>query len=193
MSFKSWGEIQALLANNTEGNISPQDLRDSLVALRTPMGELHQEANSSPTVITNTTSYFEAALSGTTVSTATQRISGSPDFDQNGNGKLRYIGAGNGRYHFHSGCSFSITTASANQVIEMAMGKNGTVIPSSVIQRKVSVAGDVGSSAMHVMVELQGTGFGTGDDMCLLVKNTTSASNVTVTYINIFAVGALIT
>ena len=168
--------ILSLLADNTSGAISPQDLRDAFVTWRMAHGQIYvAAADAAAVTISDTTSYFEAT---TPVWTAS---SGLHWFDESaGNGRLTYTGAGD--VVVHIACSVSFTTASSNQVIHARIGKNGTTDEASEMQRKVGTGSDVGAAALHLVTTMS-----TGDYLSLFFKNATSASNLTVEVANIQA------
>lgn len=172
---QSVSAILALLADNTSQQISPQDLRNALVSWRPGHGELALLAADSAAVsITDSTNYFEANGPTWTLS------AGGHWFDESaGNGRLTYIGAATVYAHIAATVSFS---DAANDVLHWRIGLNGTTLPASEIQRKVSAGGDVGSSAMHVI-----TSMSTGDYLSLWVRNASATDNPTLNVANLQA------
>jgi len=102
---------------------------------------------------------------------------------------LRYTGTYQRMYH--CGYSISFTTSANNQEIEVGIYKYnsddaaGTIIPGSIIRRKIGATNDYGSSAGHAMCTLANN-----DYLQLHVRNMTDSSkNITCTYYNLFTVG----
>lgn len=141
------------------------------------------------------TSYFD--LTGLTVTIDTQSdgetnmvdveagtLSGGVyEFDDNGSssGHIRYTGAETKM--FHVACSVSFSGA-ANDRLVIGVAKNGDVISESRMLRKIGAGGDVGSTAMHIMVSMA-----QNDYLTMQVGNTTDTSDVTVNALNLFAMG----
>jgi hypothetical protein len=176
---RSLAAVLALLADNTSKDLSPQDIRDTVVSLQNDHGQVYEIGNASATVITNTTSFFVANLSGTTLSTSPH------NFDSPSSGRLRYTGAAD-RF-LHIACSISFTSASNNQVIYIDLGKNGTVGGESEMRRRINTGTDVGSTALHWITQVSNN-----DYIELFVRNSTSATNVTIECINLQAIGMII-
>ena len=173
---RSLADLQALLADNTQGLISPQDLRDFLVSVVPPHGSFNRLVAAATTITTPGT-YVKAA--GTTVAGADLH-----HFDMPLDGRLRYIGAPN--IHAHVAVSLSMTTAGVNNVVGMKMAKNGTVVDSSVVRRRVSTGTDIGAAALHGDVVLA-----TNDYLELFVTNETDTDSVTIDELYFFAMGML--
>jgi hypothetical protein len=161
---RSLADIYTLLADNTTGDISPQDMRDIVKTLQPDHAEMYI-SSSSATTISDTTNYFD--VEGTWA-----LKSGASDWDMNTNGQLRYIGEADR-------CVFvwatgSMTTASSNQVLYLGIGKNGTDVSDADIHRKTGTGGDVGAAALTAILEVTQYDYVTLD-----VRNTTSAVDVT--------------
>lgn len=171
---RSLADIYALLADNTAGDISAQDMRDVVATLQPDHGEVSITATSA-TTISDTTSYFQIA--GTYALSAD-----AMDWDMNTNGQLRYIGAADRVAHIALSCS--MTSGSSNQVIYMGVAKGGTIITPSIVQRKIGTGADVGSAATHAFIEVS-----TNDYLTGVVRNTTAANDVTFETLNLFAMG----
>ena len=163
------------LADNTNNQISPEDLRNAFETWRPRHGQIYQVGNASETAIANTTTYCAATLSGTTLST------GAYGFDSPSSGQLRYTGANDVMLHFV--ITVSLTVATNNQLIHFRVAKNGTTDEASECRRFVATGTDVGAVAVHVMASAS-----QNDYLELAVRNQTSAANVTITTINIQAV-----
>ena len=176
--------LVALLADNTTGNISPQDLRDMLESLNSPMGEI------SYFNVTGTAVTINAQSNGSTnmvvCNPVTSVKGGGYLFDNGGanNGRLRYIGAGDKMLHV--ACSISFSGIGANENFVIGVAKNGTVDAASKCIRKVGGGGDIGSTAMHLM-----TNVSQNDYLEVYVGNMSSTANFTVHALNIFAAGMM--
>lgn len=173
---RTFSEIIALLADNTTGNISAQDVRDAFTTVRMGHGQIYVPATDAATVtIGNTTDYFEATNPAWTLST------GAHWFDESaGNGRLTYTGTAD--VWVHIACSLSFSGA-PNDTLHWRIGKNGTADPASELQRKVSTGGDVGSTAMHLITSLS-----TGDYLSIFCRNETAAVSPTLEACNLQAV-----
>ena len=171
---RSVSAVLALLADNTAGDISAQDLRDAFVSWRMGMGQIYVAATDRATVtISDTTNYFEVTNPVWTLS------SGGVWVDESGgNGRLTYTGTADVMCHI--ACTISFTAASNNQVMHWRIGKNGTTDAASEVQRKVSTGADVGSTALHLVTSMT-----TGQYLSLWVRNATTASNVTLECANL--------
>lgn len=120
-------------------------------------------SSSAATTISNTTAHFKVA--GTTTAGPLSQFTHTDN-------RLTYTGTPT--QVFHVDVAISMTSASANQVIEFAIFKNGTLETGSEIQRKQGTATDVAALALDFMVSMA-----TNDYVEVYVKNTTSATNVT--------------
>lgn len=141
------------------------------------MGQIYVESGSGAAiVISDTTNYFEAV---------TPVWALSPDavwFDESaGNGRLTYTGDADVMVHVAATISF--TTANNNQLTRWRIGKNTTADPAAEAQRQVGTGADVGSTALHYV-----TSMSTGDYLSLWVRNSTSATNVSLVVANLQAV-----
>ena len=165
-------EIMALLADNITANIGAQDHRDAVETSRFGFGEIYVTTPAA-TVITSTVSWFRDA--GTYTLTQGDRWEMGP-----ANGQLRYIGPAN-RIVFIP-VTISMTGASNNQVVELAVAKNGIVIESSRVKRKVGTGADVGALPLHAAASVS-----TGDYFDVRIRNTTSATNITLETCSMFA------
>jgi len=104
--------LATILADNTAGDISPQDLRDLMESLDVPYGELYQTGNS-----TNTTD--GAALLGTfTLGTANQ-------MDKPSASRLRYTGAPTRKFMI-TAAVVDNTEGSGDISHKLTIAKNGT-------------------------------------------------------------------
>jgi hypothetical protein len=165
----------ALLADNTQGNISPQDLRDGFVTYQMRHGQIYvAAADSGAVTISDTTNYFEMNSGPTWTLT-----SGAHDFDMSaGNGRLTYTGTAD--VWMHCALSLSFTTAQNNRLLHVRLGVSGTTDAASEAQRWVSTGSDVGSTAVHLVARLTN-----GDYVSAFLRNATNADNATVQVCNL--------
>jgi hypothetical protein len=169
--------LQSLLADNTTGDISAQDVRDLLVSLSVKYGDMYVSTPAA-TTISNTTSYFDAAGTWTAGSELKQ-------FDMNTNGQLRYIGTPSIEVVVFA--TASITVAGSNDVIHLEFRKNGTDVAGSDAVRKVGTGSDVGAFSVIGI-----TGMATNDYITIAFRNETAADNVTAEEAHVLAIGLAI-
>ena len=171
-TMRSLSEVEALLADNTSGNISPTDLRDALIATVQPgHGEIYITTPAA-TVLSDTSTWVDVAGTYTLSANAM-------NWDMNTNGQLRYTGAAGRVVHIAASCSF--TVAGTNDIIEIEVAKNSVNLPASRVQRKVGTGSDVGSTALHGFTTVT-----TNDYITVEVRNITAAENVTFQTLNLF-------
>lgn len=176
MTQRTYSELTALLADNNTGDISPQDLRDFLESSLAPHGSLYM-ASPVETVI-NTQGVYEK-VNGVTAATADSYL-----ITADTAGRLTYTGAS--PRHFHLVASVSMTCESNNQILSFRMALNGVTMPESQLRRKVGTGTDIGSTALHADAMLS-----QGDYLELYVANNTSAANVTIQDLYMFAMGMM--
>lgn len=167
---RSLSAILALLADNTSGDISPQDVRDTVISLRNRIAGISVAAAAAAAVtISDTTTYFEI-----TAPTWTLDANGDADFDQSdGNGRLTYLGAADVRARINATLSF--TSAANDQVLHFRVMKNGTTVAATEVQVKA------GTGTYQITIPLVALlVLATGDNISLSVRNETSAANITV-------------
>jgi hypothetical protein len=166
--------LLALLADNTTGAISPEDVRDIVETLREGHGEMYV-SSSSATSFSDSTSFVN--LAGTyTLDT------GADLWDMNTNGQLRYTGPQN-RWALVEAV-ISMTSSTGNQVLEFALGLNGTAQTPTIQSRKIGTGSDVGAIAVAGLIEVANL-----DYLTIMVKNTswTAAETVTGDFATIIA------
>lgn len=157
----------ALLADNSAGAISPQDIRDFAVSWRPAWGVLSvAAADSGAITISNSNDYFEATAMAWTLGEA--RL-----FDENSNGRLRYIGTEPVTAFVTA--TVSITSGSGSQVTHWRIGDTGTTLASSEVQRKIGVGADVGALAVTGLAVLD-----TNDYVSLWCRNSSGSNDVTI-------------
>lgn len=151
-----------------------------------PMGEISCIGNSTATVITTGSTWTKFGVTTT--------LNVSDEFDSPSAGRLRYTGETTKT--FHCGATISVKGAGANDVVKAILYKNGgvnanneytsgTALTNGTTHQKLGSAGDVASTAIHIMVELA-----KNDYVELAVMNDTDADDVTITDMNLFAMAA---
>lgn len=169
--------LQALLADNITGAISPQDLRDFLYSMKFPCGSLYL-TTPAPTTISTPGTYVKAAGSCSPSDGTSSYLFTISD------NRLTYTGVAS--FHFHIVASVSFSINQNNHIIGLRIAKNGTTLAHSTARRKVSSAGDVGSTAIHADAMLD-----ENDYIELFVTDETGASQATIDNLYMFAMGML--
>ena len=176
-TLRSESAILALFADNTSGDISPQDLRDFVVSVNPGHGSMYVSGTAA-TTITIAGTYYKAA--GTTT------LSGSPsNFDMPADNRLRYTGSPD--IHVHLACSISYTCGANNQVLgfkiykyDDSAGSGATDTPSN-IRDKIATGADIRTTALHADFMMS-----TNDYVELHVTNETSTNQPTIDKMYLF-------
>jgi hypothetical protein len=163
---RSLAALMALLANNTTGDISPQDVRDLVETLRMRSGALYVPvAAVAAIVIPDTINYVEMSAPAWTLN------AGADGFDETGgNGRLTYKGAADAMVHLT--CTVSLTAAANSQVFHVVLAKNGTPDVSTEVIVKLGIGADVVTAALHLIAHVS-----TGDYLSVFIRNETSGTN----------------
>lgn len=170
---RTLAQLLANLPDNTAGLVDPVHIRDIVATIQPGHAEL-TVTTPAATVLSDTTTWTEVA--GTWALSANN----SSTWEQVGStAELRYTGP-QARV-LHIAASLSFTVAGSNDVVELGIGLNGTLIPGSDIERKIGTGSDVGAAALHALVAVS-----TNDDVEILVRNVTAADNITLTTGNLF-------
>jgi len=159
-------ELLALLADNSTGDISEQDLRDVVVSLANSYGGFHVSTPIETAIALVNTPV--KALGTTTVSGAVRGM------DMPADNRLRYTGAPT-RFHTIR-AALSVISAASNKVFEFYIAKNGVVDTTSGIRRKQGTSSDEGALALEFHIQLA-----QNDYVEVWVENVTDASNMTIT------------
>lgn len=122
-------------------------------------------SSAAATTISSTSEFYQAA------GTYTLSID-HENWEMKTNGRLRYIGKSPRMLHIAT--SFSITCAANNQIIHIGTSKNGSVLTPSVVMRKIGTGADIRWGTGHAMTSIVN-----GDYLTIVVKNASSAANVT--------------
>ena len=100
-------------------------------------------------------------------------------FDNGGaNNRLRYVGTKT--KIFNISASLSLTSTSNNQVLSIYFAKNGSVLNSTRIQRKIGTGSDIGAASISGTVELA-----TGDYIELWLANDLASRDSTIENLNL--------
>jgi hypothetical protein len=147
-----------------------------------PMGEISFFSVASPTT-PSITSASDGSTNLVKVAPATTLASDSNQFDNGGsdNGRLRYTGTATKM--FHCACSVSFGGGN-NDLFVIGVAKNGVVSDASKILRRMGAGGDIGSTAIHWMTELQSMQY-----LEVYVGNITDTDDPSFYTLNLFAMG----
>lgn len=176
----SASESVILISNGTEWK--KLSTAGSAEGLPFPMGEVSY-FNTTGTAIA-----ISAVSDGSTNMVAcnpTSTFSASSTYFDNGGSnisRLRYIGTN--MKCFHIACTISMSQLATNDNFVFGIAKNGTVISSSKVIQRLSSAGDIQSTALHVYISME-----SGDYLELYVGNLNTTSDVNIYSINLFALG----
>ena len=180
------------IAVGTSANDGSGDpLRDAMIKVNSNFTELYDKdadfipsiastgysGNATATVISVATTYYVVA--GTLVESYT-----SSDMTTDAAGKITYTGTVD--KHFHIVSNFDMTSASSNQIISFQWFKNGSTAISPPVKRKIGTGSDIGAASLHADAMLS-----QNDYLELKVTNDTSATNVTVQNLYLFAWGSI--
>lgn len=143
---------------------------------RFPMGEVSMNGNTTATTITSTGTFYKAAGTSTFSSGSYQFSNGAT------NNQLKYTGTS--MKMFHIACTLSVQSSSTNQTIKAVVYKNGVALTTGIVQTKLGASGDITSTAIHVMTDLN-----TNDILELYIMNISSTASLTITEMNMFAMG----
>lgn len=145
----------------------------SYPALMTHLGFIYQLGNASETLITDTSSFFDAVLSGTALGIG-------KSWDSPASGQLRYISPIARDVIVAAVVSF--TAVGANQEIHFDFAINSTPSAQGESRRVVTTGTDVG-----VAVVLMAETLSQNDILTLCVKNISTTGNVTVINLQLVA------
>lgn len=169
---RSVSAILALLADNSTGAISPQDIRDAFVSWRMGMGQIYvADGDGAAVSISDSAVYYE-----TTTSTWTLSSGGVWCDESAGNGRLTYTGTAD--VMVHAACTISFSVAGTNQDLYFRLGKNATPDPAAEVRTRVATSA-VASTAIHLVTMMS-----TGDYLSLWARNTTSTADITLQVAN---------
>ena len=169
-------ELLALYPDNTDGAISPQDLRDFVESMKAPHGKVSMAGNTTNTVISTIGVFVPVAG----VFTA----GGSPGrFTEGTNGRLTYTGVSERHMHIVSTLSLA-AVAGTNQQLALEISKNGTSLADSKASNLFKTAGDELSMVCHGDIIMT-----TNDYIEISVANMTSTNDILVHDAYLFTMG----
>lgn len=174
MAQRTPAELLLLYADNTTGEISPQDLRDFVDSVEAPHGRVHM-TTPAPTTIT-TPGTFVKAQGTWGVSGMTHAVTPTTT------GRMTYTGTK--QRHFHIVCNAAIRCASDNQVIGIGAGIGGIVDPDSIMRQTIGTGTDYHTMVIHADEHLD-----INDYIEVFVTNYTSTAAVTVEDCYFFIMG----
>ena len=164
-TMRSIATLETLLADNASGQVSPQDLRDAVIATVIPgYGQMYISSSSETTVSVQGTWY---EVNGTY-----SLSDSSSNWSMGTNGRLGYGGAEAREVLVLA--SISVTSAGSNIETEWAVAKNDTVSTPSIVRRKISAGSDVGAAAIVGHLDVS-----TNDYISLFCRNVDGTANLT--------------
>lgn len=168
-------DLLDLVAGRAPSSVIPDDeIDDCFPSLRPGHGEIYVTTPVATSFSDNST-FVDAA--------GTWSASGlESHWDMETNGQLRYTHTEPRMVHIAA--SLSMVSNSNNQVIHVAVAKNGTVLTPSRLERKIGTGTDVGSTALHAFTSVV-----TNDYLTIQMydEDWTAAQTVTLQRANLFA------
>ena len=169
---RNYADIITLLADNSAGDISPQDMRDVVATLRPGHGEISITATAA-TTLSDTSTWVQIA--------GTYALSADAlNWAMTQSGRLYYTGAADRMLHI--ACTLSLTSAGTLDILEACIAKNGTPIDPSRVQLYRGTGTEVASTAIHAF-----TSISNGQYICAMTRNISAAANTTAETLNLFA------
>tara|TARA_Y100000310_G_scaffold221989_1_gene223639 strand:- start:1317 stop:1862 length:546 start_codon:yes stop_codon:yes gene_type:complete len=158
---KSLSTLQSDLADNTSGDITPQDVRDFLVSVYAEYGEVSVKDNATATSLTTQSTWYQFVSFDT--NGASEGV--TPDHT---NDHLTIATAGT--YEISANVSF---LGSSNSDFELAVYKNNgaSLVGNAIGKRAIGTGGDIGQFALSGLGALSAT-----DTLELWVRCTDGAS-----------------
>ena len=177
---RSLAQMLAILADNSTGDITPEDLRDMLLSLDPPHGSAYMEGNAVETVIATVDVY--AVIAGVfSEGDDLYEFTVSPT-----GGRLTFTGAS--PRHMQLSSNFDIVAAGNNKSISAKWHKNGSPITRAPrVKRFIGTGADQGATAVSGDVVLE-----SGDYVDLRVANHTDSTNMTLEDVRVSAFGFLV-
>lgn len=175
--------LATLLADNSVGAISPQDLRDFLESMHLSYGGMHITTAAATTIGSQSTKSGVIDGNNYVKASGTTTAGDLKNFTMPSSNRLTYTGTPTVTVILIA--QVSLSSASASQVIGFKWAKNGTVINSTFVARKTSTnPTDIGASPMVGLV----ASVATNDYFELFIANESGATNATVEALNVTAV-----
>jgi hypothetical protein len=169
--------LQALLADNVAGDISPQDVRDFLVSTAPAYGALYISSPAASTI----------SVAGTPVKAAgtTAEVASHSDVTVATTNRLTYTAAPD--IDVIMLMAVSMTCVSSTVTVGISIGKNGTQLAHTEIFRKIGTGTDQGAAATFGFTTLS-----QNDYVEMFVSNEDDTGNVTLTK-GVFAILGVLT
>ena len=168
-TIRSLATLATMLADNTAGEISPQDLRDAVLTIQPGYAEL-SITSSAATTLGDTSTWVEVA--GTWALT-----DASDNWAETVNGRLYYTGAADREVNVTA--AVSMTVDGNLKQCQFAIGVDGSALTPSIVQRYVATGADVGAAGV-----VGHTDISTGSYISLMCRNITSADDITAEFAN---------
>lgn len=165
-------QIYALLADNTTGAISPQDLRDAVATLSPGGADMY--------VVTPVETSI-AAVNTWSPDASVYTFGFGVHWSMPTNGRMTYNGASQRACYLHAALSF--TAAANNKLVEVGFLHNGAIVASSAITRRVGTGADVGAMSIVAIDPVVVA----GDYFQVAVRNLTDNTNITIERCNFIA------
>ena len=162
--------LQALLADNTTQDISPQDLRDVLISL-SPMYAFMHVSSSGPTSVLSTGTYYKAE--GTTVLSRA-----SSEFTMPSDNRLTYSGPETVLAAID--VSFTTSASTGSRELAFRLAKNGGTIFDTEIRQQL----DSGGNAVATHITYLDDALATSDYWELWLTDEDGTNTVTVDFMN---------
>ena len=153
--------ILALLADNTAGDISPQDMRDAITSASPEYGALYIDTASTTTIT--------GAGTPTKAAGATTSLGGSDGMTVSTSNRITYTEAPTIKALVLMAASS--TCSLSTQTLAFSIAKNGTQVAGSIVNRKIGTGSDEGAFALFTVVELA-----QNDYVEMFVQNNSSGS-----------------
>ena len=170
-TMRTLAELEVLLADQTAGAISPQDLRDALLATIQPGHAELSVTVPAATTLADTVTWV--MVGGTWALTLA-----SGHWAMTQNGRLYYTGLKPRHVEMSAGVSW--TCAGNDKNIQFGIAIDGVVIPSSITERNIATGANAQALSMHAhgLVSL-------GSYISTVVRNITSGTNITASHANL--------
>lgn len=172
--------LNSIMADNTSGNISPQDIRDMMLSLAPVYGGVKMNANATATTISASSTPTVSNWDSNGVQTNVR------EFSTTTGGRITYTGTPD--VHVHCVVNASVfVTINASKSLEIDLYKNGTTAAGA-----PQILTTQGNSD-HESVSIHGDAMlSNGDYLELFVANNTDSNNITVEEAYLFAMGMLV-
>lgn len=164
---RTLADLISRLADNATGDVSPEDVRDIVETIRPRFGGLF---------ITSAAPTLPSGVGVMTKASGTTTATNLHGFTMPASNRLQYNGTV--AVHGHIALSVSMLSPSANnQYVRIGIAKNGVVEASSILERKIANAADVGATALHTDVVMN-----PGDYLEIFLANDTSTNTIQLAY-----------